>query len=48
VPASSLTAPSACARELLERGFVHLPEELVGEFTVPPAGALRREFQTSA
>jgi hypothetical protein len=76
--ASSLADPSACARELLERGFVHVrearankvaawdsaheilaaaaqndpigsdmpPLEVVGEFTLPPAGVLRRGFQT--
>jgi hypothetical protein len=72
---SSLADPSACARELLARGFVHSraehsnkamawesarevfraaaeadpigldmpPLEVVGEFTVPPVGALRRD-----
>lgn len=75
---SGLADPAACARELLERGFVYsrarhadkpdawkyagevfaaategdpvgidMPElDVVGEFTVPPAGALRRDFQT--
>jgi Taurine catabolism dioxygenase TauD, TfdA family len=73
-----LADPSACALELLERGFVYsrarhanraaawasarevfsaaahsdplgwdMPAlEVVGEFSVPPAGALRRDFQT--